>query len=268
DICHLDVLDGEVRIFSCHVPVRYVKEWVLAGTRSAAAKSLLKLRKARRKLRKSRQRSETSPVKLEMSSLNTDVYPKSWDPEAMPEIGCKKVLVSDTSSEFSEIVSSFSKTVSGYEVKKIWRLQNPSLWQVFQWQKEQMKKVNQGQDVKEMQLFHGTDSTHIDDICDQNFDWRICGTHGIVYGQGSYFARDSSYSHDYSTSTSSGTRAMFVARVLVGDYLTGNPQMKRPPLRPGSSSQYYDSCVDNITDPSIFVVFEKHQIYPEISPGI
>ncbi|XP_073506571.1 zinc finger CCCH-type antiviral protein 1-like [Phyllobates terribilis] len=233
------------------------------STRSEAAKSLLKLRKPHKKLKKTRLRLEMSPVKLEMSSLNIDIYPKTWDPEAMPELGCKKVLVSDTSSEFSEIVSSFSKTVSGHEVKRMWRIQNKSLWQMFHWQKEHMKKVNQGQDVKEIQLFHGTDSKHIDDICDQNFDWRICGTHGIVYGQGSYFARDASYSHNYSMPTSSGSRAMFVARVLVGDYIMGNPQMKRPPLRPGSSTRYYDSCVDDTTDPSIFVVFEKHQIYPE-----
>ncbi|XP_077123261.1 zinc finger CCCH-type antiviral protein 1-like isoform X3 [Ranitomeya variabilis] len=212
------------------------------STRSAAAKSPL--------------RSGTSP-------MNTDIFPKIWDPEAMPEIGCKKVLVSHTSSEFSEIVTSFSKTVSGHEVKRMWRLQNPTLWQVFQWQKEQMKKLNQGRDVKEIRSFHGTERTHIETICSQNFDWRICGTHGTVYGQGSYFARDASYSHNYSTPTSSGTRAMFIARVLVGDYVTGNPQMKRPPLRPGSISQCYDSCVDNIISPSIFVVFEKHQIYPE-----
>ncbi|KAM4038270.1 zinc finger CCCH-type antiviral protein 1-like [Anomaloglossus baeobatrachus] len=225
------------------------------STRSAAAKSHLKI-KSRRNVRK-------TGLKLEASPLNTDMYPRTWDPASMPDIGCMKVQVSKKSNRFSEIVSYFSKTVSGYKVKRIWRLQNPSLWQVFQWQKEQMKKGNQGQDVKEMRLFHGTDSRHIDAICNQNFDWRICGTHGTVYGQGSYFARDASYSHDYSPPTSGGTRAMFIARVLVGDYETGDPQMKRPPLRPGSSTRYYDSCVDNITDPSIFVVFEKHQLYPE-----
>ncbi|XP_040293153.1 zinc finger CCCH-type antiviral protein 1-like isoform X2 [Bufo bufo] len=197
------------------------------------------------------------------SPLKTDIYPKTWDSEAMPEIGCRNVLVSNTSSEFSEIVNSFTKTVSGHVVKNMWRLQNPSLWQVFQWQKEQMKKVNQGQDVKEFRLFHGTEKKHIDAICNYNFDWRICGTHGTVYGQGSYFARDASYSHNYSIATSTGTRMMFVARVLVGEYVAGNPQMKRPPLRHGSITRYYDSCVDNPINPSIFVVFEKHQIYPE-----
>ncbi|XP_066445344.1 protein mono-ADP-ribosyltransferase PARP12-like [Eleutherodactylus coqui] len=204
-----------------------------------------------------------SPQKSGTSPLKTDIYPKTWQAGAMPEIGCQKVLVSATSSEFSKIVSNFTKTVSGHVVKRMWRLQNPSLWQVFQWQKEQMKKANQGRDMKEVRLFHGTQKLHVDAICIQNFDWRICGTHGTVYGQGSYFARDASYSHNYCTPTPSGTRMMFVARVLVGDYVVGNTQMKRPPQRPGSSTRFYDSCVDDVFHPSIFVVFEKHQIYPE-----
>ncbi|KAG9472248.1 hypothetical protein GDO78_020591 [Eleutherodactylus coqui] len=124
-------------------------------------------------------------------------------------------------------------------------------------QKEQMKKNNHGRDVKEVRLFHGTEKLHIDAICNQNFDWRIWGTHGTVYGQ------DASYSHNYCTPTPSGIRMMFVAHILVGDYVVGNSQMKRPPQRPGSSTQYYDSCVDDVFRPSIFVVFEKHQIYPE-----
>ncbi|XP_056373931.1 protein mono-ADP-ribosyltransferase PARP12-like isoform X2 [Hyla sarda] len=204
-----------------------------------------------------------APLKTAPPPPKTDIYPSTWDTSALPEIGCQKVPVSDTSSEFSEIVSSFTKTVSGHVVKKLWRLQNPSLWQVFQWQKEQMKKINQGQEVKEMRLFHGTDTAHIVAICNQNFDWRLCGTHGTAYGQGSYFARDASYAHKYSSKAPDGTQSMFVARVLVGDFTIGNQQMKRPPQRPGSTTEYYDSCVDNITDPSIFVVFEKHQIFPE-----
>ncbi|XP_056373923.1 zinc finger CCCH-type antiviral protein 1-like isoform X1 [Hyla sarda] len=125
-----------------------------------------------------------SPLQSPLSPLKTDIYPSTWDTSALPEIGCQKVPVSDTSSEFSEIVSSFTKTVSGHVVKKLWRLQNPSLWQVFQWQKEQMKNVNQGQDVRETRLFHGADTAHIDDICNQNFDWHLCGTNGTAYGQG------------------------------------------------------------------------------------
>ncbi|XP_056373926.1 protein mono-ADP-ribosyltransferase PARP12-like isoform X2 [Hyla sarda] len=207
------------------------------------------------------------PLNTAPPPLKTEIYPRTWDASALPEIGCQKVRVSRMSREFSEIVSSFTKTVSGYMVRKLWRLQNPSLWQVFQWQKEQMKKINQGQKVNEKRLFHSTEDKNIDAICYQNFDWRLCGAHGNRYGEGSYFARDASYSHEFSTLLSGlqfkKIRMMFVARVLVGDYTTGNPLMKRPPEKPGNSLRYYDSCVDNMYNPSIFVVFEKHQVYPE-----
>lgn len=47
-----------------------------------------------------------------------------------------------------------------------------------------MKKNNGGRNVEEKQLFHGTDTKHLDAICLNNFDWRICGTHGTAYGKG------------------------------------------------------------------------------------
>ncbi|XP_072529964.1 protein mono-ADP-ribosyltransferase PARP12-like isoform X2 [Salminus brasiliensis] len=110
-------------------------------------------------------------------------------------------------------------------------------------------------------LFHGTKSKHVDAICQQNFDWRICGVHGTAYGKGSYFARDASYSHRYTDD--SGTRCMFACLVLVGEYINGHSSYVRPPLKDGEDTVFYDSCVDDINNPSIFVVFEKHQVYPE-----
>ena len=40
------------------------------------------------------------------------------------------------------------------------------------------------EELREMKLFHGTSSSVVDAICKGNFDWRLCGTHGTVYGQG------------------------------------------------------------------------------------
>lgn len=51
-------------------------------------------------------------------------------------------------------------------------------------QKKVMKDNNGGRDVTEKQLFHGTDSKYMDAICRENFDWRICGTHGTAFGKG------------------------------------------------------------------------------------
>lgn len=38
--------------------------------------------------------------------------------------------------------------------------------------------------VDERQLFHGTSASFVDAICQQNFDWRVCGLHGTSYGKG------------------------------------------------------------------------------------
>lgn len=80
---------------------------------------------------------------------------------------------------------------------------------------------------------------------------------------GSYFARDASYSHAYSQSPTTKMNMMFVARVLVGDFIRGNATYVRPPSKSTNTINLYDSCVDKESDPSIFVIFEKHQIYPE-----
>ncbi|XP_039352696.1 zinc finger CCCH-type antiviral protein 1-like isoform X3 [Mauremys reevesii] len=189
-------------------------------------------------------------------------YPRNWDKSALPDMGYKAVEITNPSSEYTEIETLFKKTMNNYAIQRMRRIQNPSLWQVFQWQKEQMKKKNGGKDVDERLLFHGTNSSHLEAICNQNFDWRICGVHGTNYGKGSYFARDAKYAHLYSQSAAK-RNTMFVARVLVGDFVRGNPTYVRPPQRATDMLTFYDSCVDNVLVPSIFVIFEKHQIYPE-----
>lgn len=47
-----------------------------------------------------------------------------------------------------------------------------------------MQKRNGGKLVDQQYLFHGTDETIVDAICEQNFDWRMCGAHGTAYGKG------------------------------------------------------------------------------------
>ncbi|XP_055494354.1 protein mono-ADP-ribosyltransferase PARP12-like [Leucoraja erinacea] len=188
--------------------------------------------------------------------------PAHWDKSALPEVSYKLVQVLESSDEYKQVQSLFQRTMKKSVIRKIERIQNPALWEVYEWQMDQMKKNNNGKDVVEKQLFHGTNPSIIDAICQQNFDWRICGTHGTSYGKGSYFARDSSYSHNY-CQTGKTIMTMFVARVLVGEFVRGSSSYLRPPLRDGTKNNFYNSCVDNVSNPSIFVIFEKHQIYPE-----
>lgn len=85
----------------------------------------------------------------------------------------------------------------------------------------------------------------------------------LFWPVGSYFARDAAYSHNYCNSTSS-IKIMFVARVLVGQFARGISRYVRPPAK-GTAKGLYDSCVDNDSNPAIFVIFEKYQIYPEFA---
>ena len=62
------------------------------------------------------------------------------------------------------------------------------------------------------------------------------------------------------------TTQVFVARVLVGKYSGGSCKLRKPPpLDPKSDplGKCYDSCVDDIHMPKIFVIFDSVQAYPE-----
>ncbi|XP_038833876.1 protein mono-ADP-ribosyltransferase PARP12-like isoform X2 [Salvelinus namaycush] len=192
---------------------------------------------------------------------NFRALPGHWDKAQTPETGYKRIDLPCSSVEFKEIQGLFQNTMRGFSIHQIERIQNKALWEVFQWQRDLMKKNNRGRNVTEKQLFHGTDSKYLDAICLNNFDWRICGLNGTAYGKGSYFARDAKYSNSYTGQLN--TRSMFVCRVLVGDYIKGHSSYLRPPSKDGGDTIFYDSCVDDVSNPSIFVVFEKHQVYPE-----
>ncbi|XP_047451662.1 protein mono-ADP-ribosyltransferase PARP12-like isoform X2 [Mugil cephalus] len=194
------------------------------------------------------------------SSSTAENVPSQWDKSALPEFGYKLVPL-PISEEYNDIKKLFMCTMPQSTIIDIQRIQNASLWNLFQWQEDQMKKRNGGR-VDKKHLFHGTDESLVEAICEQNFDWRMCGVHGTAYGKGSYFARDASYSNRYAKAKRNGTKVMFVAQVLVGDYTRGRSSYVRPPPK-GSSKILYDSCVDNKTNPGIYVIFEKQQIYPE-----
>lgn len=80
-----------------------------------------------------------------------------------------------------------------------------------------------------------------------------------------YFARDASYSArgNYSPPDANGHKYMYVALVLTGEFAVGNSGMIEPPDNPNHPNTKYDSVVDNIQNPQIFVVFHDAVVYPE-----
>ena len=56
---------------------------------------------------------------------------------------------------------------------------------------------------------------------------------------------------------------MYLARVLVGEYTVGRTGLLTPPPKDQDPTDTFDSVVDQIPDPGIFVAFYDWQCYPE-----
>ncbi|XP_054855711.1 protein mono-ADP-ribosyltransferase PARP11 isoform X2 [Eublepharis macularius] len=184
-------------------------------------------------------------------------------------------------NEYNYVASRFGETMESNRIKRIQRIQNLDLWEFFCRKKNQLKKKRGVPFINEHMLFHGTSGEFVEAICIHNFDWRINGMHAAVHGKGTYFARDASYSSRFcrddmkhsNTFQIHGVdlqlhmfrkhKVMFLARVLTGDFITGDSKYVRPPSKDGSFVNLYDSCVDNTWNPKIFVIFDANQIYPE-----
>lgn len=57
---------------------------------------------------------------------------------------------------------------------------------------------------------------------------------------------------------------MYLAKVLVGKFALGKSWMKAPPpIDPDRIEHVYDSVVDSLDIPTVFVIFHDDQCYPE-----
>ncbi|XP_061196239.1 protein mono-ADP-ribosyltransferase PARP12-like [Saccostrea echinata] len=181
----------------------------------------------------------------------------------------RTVITGDNSPKIAEEVKRikelFYQTMSPNQyITCIERVENGELWMnyVSKREKMSMKRRTIG-DVNEKRLFHGTSNKFIDAICRQGFDFRFSGqSTGSKYGKGSYFTKSAKFADSYTDR--SRDKEMFLVRVLTGDYTLGHSSMVRPPHKnPKNPFDLYDSCVDDITNPNIFVIFTFDQVYPE-----
>ncbi|XP_029598324.1 protein mono-ADP-ribosyltransferase PARP12 [Salmo trutta] len=116
------------------------------------------------------------------SNTTTSSVPPFWDQSRLPGIGFERVMLPNSATEYKDIKALFDKTTVGFNIRTIERVQNPALWKFYVLQRDQMESLRTS--INEKQLFHGTDSKHVDSICRNNFDWRLCGTNGTSFGKG------------------------------------------------------------------------------------
>ncbi|XP_031715152.1 protein mono-ADP-ribosyltransferase TIPARP-like [Anarrhichthys ocellatus] len=152
------------------------------------------------------------------------------------------------------------------DVVGIQQVQNLLHWDKYQRHKAYMQKQHAtSQEPLERHLFHGTTKDPSEDICHNNFDPRMAGVNGTSNGFGSYFAPAASFSKTFSAKSGPDeVRCMFLAKVLVGKVSLGRSHYRRPPPLNSRTSQFllYDTCVDNVDKPTMFVIFDSCQCYP------
>ncbi|XP_073490628.1 protein mono-ADP-ribosyltransferase PARP14-like isoform X2 [Aquarana catesbeiana] len=191
---------------------------------------------------------------------DTHGLPSHWKP--MGKNLVMEVDVAQGTPEYSAVQQKFQKSCAN-TILKILRVQNRDLWPNYQIKKQNIDSKN-GSTTNEKELFHGTDFDSIQHVNHNGFNRSYAGRNGTAYGNGTYFAVNANYSVNYARPGGNGQRHMYLARVLTGLYCAGNQGIITPPAKnTANPTDLYDSVTDNIQNPSMFVIFNDIQAYPE-----
>ncbi|XP_035874438.1 protein mono-ADP-ribosyltransferase PARP11 isoform X3 [Phyllostomus discolor] len=108
--------------------------------------------------------------------------PPHWE-NVNTDVPYQLIPLHNQTHEYNEVASLFGKTMDRNRIKRIQRIQNLDLWEFFCRKKAQLKKKSGVPQINEQMLFHGTSSEFVEAICIHNFDWRINGIHGALFGK-------------------------------------------------------------------------------------
>ncbi|XP_028392657.1 protein mono-ADP-ribosyltransferase PARP14-like [Dendronephthya gigantea] len=195
--------------------------------------------------------------------------PEYWDPQPCDasgkEIGVHLVCLDPNNpshkDEYKKVYDLFDKTAANQNIVQIDRIQNPSLYKLYFIKKRSLDEKNGS---NEMLLFHGTKGDKLNEINESGLNRNYAGINGTAFGKGVYFARDASMSSGYTQpDQTSGKKYMYLARVAVGQFTKGEQSLLVPPPKAGKGNESYDSVVNEVTNPTIYVMFYDNQYYPE-----
>ncbi|CAH2286319.1 mono-ADP-ribosyltransferase PARP10 isoform X1 [Pelobates cultripes] len=185
--------------------------------------------------------------------------------------GVQLVLLPKTCSEYEQVVRSYHDTLQELktiiEVLEVHKVNNVLLSHQYELKKQSML-LHQPCGQVERILYHGTTETSALEICHHGFNRSFSGKNATLYGKGVYFAARSVLStwDKYSPPSEEGKKFVLVAEVLTGEFTLGKPDMITPPILPettGGVPRRYDSLVDSLKEPSIFVIFNDTQANPK-----
>ncbi|XP_035682831.1 protein mono-ADP-ribosyltransferase PARP15-like [Branchiostoma floridae] len=221
-----------------------------------------------------KQSKRTHPVQRrdKRAEAGGGALPTTWDPQPLdrstkiPKI-CHIVHLKSGSLEYSTVAGKFTNSLEGKKatIVSIERVQNPTLWAQYCAQRQKITQINPRRKV-EQELWHGTKKEVTDAISHNGFNRSFSGGNVGMYGKGSYFALKAAYStKDYYSAPDPTTKhkKMFLCKVTTGEYTKGTPDLTKAPMRTDKPNLPFDSTVNDVNNPTVFVVFHDAQAYPE-----
>jgi len=197
--------------------------------------------------------------------------PKYWDQVKDPLVA-EYFDLSPASDEYRRAADAFLLTLDRRKVRidSIQRVQNISLWQSYCVKLNSTIAREADATVARRKftrtwLFHGAPGEIVPKILQQGFNRSFCGKNATFYGKGVYFARDAAYSAYplYCQPDGRGLQSIFLCRCVVGQYCRGTKDALTPDVRDDSLNLLYDSTVNDVRNPEIYVTYHDAQAYPE-----
>ncbi|CAE7487174.1 Parp12 [Symbiodinium natans] len=162
----------------------------------------------------------------------------------------------DEDNDLEHVRNLFATQVPEALVLGVYRVENPTLAGVYAAVRDAM-----GSDC-ELDLWHGTSSECVPNIVLNGFNRAYSGRHGTKLGHGCYFSASAAYSTKF-CERKRHRRMVFFAKVLVGAWAKGSPDLVEPPCRDKDGLVRFDSTVDDAECPVNFCIFRDFQVGPE-----
>ena len=169
----------------------------------------------------------------------------------------KVVPCLDTDPEFSMVSQMIQSSHQHYSVVRVSKIINPVQYFRYVHWCDTLRFKFPTLNLNEQYAFHGTSEGSLGSIVKDGFKYRFNGRH--MHGRGSYFALKANYCLDplFASPNAAGERHVLVTRVCVGKITQGLNDMMP------AADDSYQTAVDNVHNPSMYVTFHDDQTYPE-----
>ena len=179
------------------------------------------------------------------------------------------VQVQKNSQEWNNVQNQVKTTLPTAKMTNLHRIQNKWLWESYNQSKRRLGLKNRNR-LNEKMLFHGTSKNSPNKIysSEKGFDFRFANRG--LWGEGSYFAVNASYSDAYAY-IHGQTKQMLLALVLTGESVScaSDKSLKQPPMKPTTNQgenmftdERYDSVKGEAGGSVIYIIYEHDKAYP------